>query len=329
MKCPYCDTEFDPNEFLAADDGLSSAAPSNGEAADDYFTDGEGMRMYVCESCGGEIMTDSTTAATTCPFCGNAVVMQGNFSGILKPDIVVPFKLDRESAKEALLNFCRKKPLLPSDFVMENRIDEIKGVYVPFWLYSADADADISFKATRTRAWSDFRYNYVETSYYRLERSGSLGFEGVPVDGSTKMTDEIMESIEPFDWSQAVDFQTAYLSGFFADKYDVTSDECRPRAKERMENSLVSAVKNTIGGYNTVSLETASVDLSDERVRYGLLPVWMLTTSWRGKKFTYAMNGQTGKFTGKLPVSAGKAWGFFFIIAAIVTAAAFGISMLL
>ena len=328
MKCPYCDTEFDPSEFSSADEGLDSGTPSNGEDAGDYFTDAENLRMYVCESCGGEILTDQTTAATSCPFCGNAVVLHGNLSGILKPDIVVPFKLDKDSAKKALMDFCRKKPLLPSDFVLENKIDEIKGVYVPFWLYTCDADADMSFKATRTRAWSDARYNYVETSHFRLVREGSLGFDDVPVDASTKMPDDIMESIEPFDWSEAIDFKTAYLSGFFADKYDVDSAESKERASERMRSSVVSAIRATVVGYDTVSLESANMKFSGERVKYGLLPVWMLTTSWRGKKFTYAMNGQTGKFTGKLPVSTGKAWGYFALIAAGATAVLFGLSML-
>lgn len=328
MKCPYCDTEFDPSQFASADSGLASAAPSNGEAADEYFTDAEGLRMYVCESCGGEIVTDQTTAATTCPFCGNAVVLQGNLSGMLKPDIVVPFKFDKEYAKSELRKFYGKKPLLPKGFADDNKIDEIKGVYVPFWLYSCDVDADVSYHATKTRAWSDFRYNYVETSNYRLVRSGTLGFDDVPVDGSTKMPDDIMESIEPFDWSEAVDFRTAYLSGYFADKYDVSSSECEARASERMKASTSAAISATVGGYEGVYMENANMNLSNERIKYGLLPVWMLTTSWNGQKYTFAMNGQTGKFTGKLPTSKGRAWGYFFLIAAAVTAVCYGLTWL-
>ena len=202
-------------------------------------------------------------------------------------------------------------------------------MYVPFWLYSADARADIRFKGTKTRAWSDFRYNYVETSYYRIDRSGRLEFDDVPVDGSTKMSDEIMESIEPFDWSEAVDFKTAYLSGFFADKYDISSDECADRAHERMKQSTESAVRSTVNGYVTLTTEDSNVDFSGRQVRYGLLPVWMLTTEWKGKKYTFAMNGQTGKFTGKLPIDKGRAWGFFFLIAAAVTAVCTALSYLL
>lgn len=328
MKCPYCDTEFSPDE-LAAGENLQAAQESSGESAEEYFTDGDGLKMYICESCGGEIVTDETTAATMCPFCGNAVVLKGNLSGILKPDIVVPFKLDKESAKNALMAFYKKKPLLPKAFVEENKIDEIKGVYVPFWLYSAEADADMRFKTTKTRAWSDFRFNYVETSYFNVYRSGNLSFEDVPVDGSQKMADEIMESIEPFDWSEAIDFKTSYLSGFFADKYDMTADECSERANERMKKSAESVIQSSVNGYETVMLEDSNVDFSDRHVRYGLLPVWMLTTRWKDKKYTFAMNGQTGKFTGKLPIDKGRAWGIFFAIAAAVTVLGTALSYLL
>lgn len=329
MKCPFCDTEFEPEELSAeADAGLAAAQPSDGVSAEDYITDGEGLRLYVCDSCGGEIVTDETTAAASCPFCGNPVVLGGNLSGILRPDIVVPFKIDRKTAMEAYANFCRKKPLLPKGFLTESRFEEIKGVYVPFWLYSCDADAELSFRTTRVRSWSDFRYHYTETSYYRVTRAGEIAFDGVPVDGSSKMPDETMESLEPFDWSEAVGFTTAYLSGFFADKYDVTADECEGRARERINSSTVSAISSTVNGYATVSLEDANIVLGDRRVRYGLLPVWMLTTTWRGDKYTFAMNGQTGKFIGKLPLSVGRTAGWFFGIAAAVSAILFVITLL-
>ncbi len=326
VKCPYCDSEFDPDFFSDKDDELLSSQPSDGVSAEDYITDGDGLRMYVCESCGGEIVTDETTSATSCPFCGNPVVLGGNLSGVLRPDLVVPFKVKQEDARDALEHFYNKKPLLPKGFRDENKLDEIKGVYVPFWLYSCAADAEMSFTATRVRSWSDSRYHYTETSHYRLERAGSLGFDGVPVDGSTKMPDDIMESIEPFDWSEAVDFTTAYLSGFFADKYDVSADECEGRARERINSSTTSAISATISGYSTVSLSGSSINLSDRRVKYGLLPVWMLTTKWKDKRYTFAMNGQTGKFVGRLPISYGKLWGYFAAIAAAVTAVVFGIT---
>lgn len=334
MKCPYCDTEFALETLQHYDAELHSDASGDMEwtpadTQDWTSAEDDGLRVYICQSCGGEVVAPETTAASSCPFCGNPVVMKGNLSGALRPDLVIPFKLDKEAAKASLASFYKGKKLLPRVFSRENHIDEIKGIYVPFWLFSCEADADIRYKATRTRAWSDWRYNYVETSHYLVTRSGSLAFDMVPVDGSSSIDNDIMESIEPFDLSEAVDFQTAYLSGFFADKYDVTSEECIPRANERVKASTESAFMSTVSGYATVMPEESHVSCRQGKVKYGLLPVWLLTTNWNGQKYLFAMNGQTGKFIGDLPVDKGAVWKYFGIIAAAVAAGCFALSMFL
>ena len=179
--------------------------------------------------------------------------------------------------------------------------DKVKGIYVPFWLYDTDASADIRYKATKTRFWSDNDYDYTETSYYAVHRSGSLGFDHVPVDGSASMENDLMESIEPFDFKEAVDFQTAYLAGYFADKYDVTAEECEGRANERIRHSTEDAFRDTVRGYSSVVPENTSIRLHNGTTKYALYPVWILQTKWKGDNYIFAMNGQTGKFVGNLP----------------------------
>lgn len=289
----------------------------------------DGLRTYVCKSCGGEIVGDETTGATSCPFCGNPVVMMGQFSGALKPDYVIPFKLDKKAAKEALKKHYQGKRLLPKVFKDANHIDEIKGIYVPFWLFDADANADIRYKATRTSHWSDSDYNYTKTDYYSIWRSGSLGFCGVPVDGSSKIENDLMESIEPFDFSQAVDFQTAYLAGYLADKYDVDAEQSIVRANERIKTSTEQAFQSTVQGYVTVIPEYSGVRLSNTNAKYALYPVWILNTSWNGKQYTFAMNGQTGKLVGDLPLDKSALMKWRIALTGIVGAAAFLISYLL
>ena len=236
----------------------------------------------------------------------NPVVMMGRLSGLLKPDYVIPFKLDKNAAKAALKNHYKGKKLLPKVFHTENHIDEIRGIYVPFWLFETDADANIRYKATRVRMWSDSRYNYTETSFFSVLRSGTIGFEQVPVDGSTKIPDDLMESIEPFDFSQAVDFQTAYLAGYLADKYDVDAEESIDRANERVRRSTEQALADTVIGYHSVIPQSVNVRLKNGKAKYALLPVWLLTTTFEGKKYVFAMNGQTGRFVGDLPIDKGK-----------------------
>lgn len=311
MKCPYCDTEFEMETLRAYDESLREDGHDNihweTNAGSEWRAgEEEGMRVYSCKSCGGEIICDENTAATACPYCGNPVVMTGNLSGALRPDLVIPFKLDKKAAKAGLEKHLSNKFFLPSVFRSQNHIDEIKGVYVPVWLFDADVSGSFRYRATRVRAWSDADYDYTETSHYAVLRGGEISFASVPVDGSSAMPDDLMESIEPFDMSDAVDFQTAYLSGYLADKYDVDAESSIDRANERVRQSTEQAFASTVSGYATVVPEGGSMNVSNGKARYVLFPVWLLNTTWNGNKYMFAMNGQTGKFVGNLPLDKSK-----------------------
>ena len=334
MKCPYCDSEFEMETLKAYDAELADQPQENmtwdTEAGGQWQPgEAEGLRVYTCNTCGGEIVTDETTGATECPFCGNPVVMTGQFAGSLKPDLVIPFKIDKKAAIAALQNHYKGKVLLPKVFKNENHIKEVKGLYVPVWLFDTDAKAHVRYKATRTRFWSDSQYNYTETSHYSVTRAGQIGFENVPVDGSTKMDDTLMESIEPFDIGQAVDFQTAYLSGFLADKYDVDAQASIERANQRIKQSTEDAFAGTVIGYNTVVPVSSNINLDNGHAKYALYPVWILNTVWNGKKFTFGINGQTGKIAGDLPMDKGAFWRWLLGIAAVSTAAVFALTYLI
>lgn len=330
MKCEYCDSEFDVETLKAYDDALKKAEEKNPEVdtpTGSEWAPGEqeGMRIYLCQSCGGEVIGDETLAASACPFCGNPVIMKAQFAGDLRPDLVIPFKLDKEAAKKAFEKHLLGKRLLPKVFKSENHIDEIKGVYVPFWLFDAEVDASVQYRGTKTRAWSDFHFNYVETSHYSVFREGRMRFEGIPVDGSKKMQDSMMESLEPFDLGEAVPFQTAFLSGYFADRYDVSETESTPRANERLKISTETALKNTVSGYVTLSQEGCNVRNIGGRSRYALFPVWLMNTTWNGQQYRFAMNGQTGKFVGDLPMDKGAYARWWLLVGGGVAVAAYAL----
>ena len=334
MKCPYCDTEFDMETLKDYDAELQGEQSDKMEwetSAGCDWKEGEtdGLRSYVCKSCGGEIVGDANMAATSCPFCGNPVVMMEQFSGALKPDLVIPFKLDKKAAKAGLIKHLTGKRLLPKIFKDQNHIDEIKGIYVPFWLFDTDVDAQVRYRAKKVRTWSDSNYNYTETSHYMVHRSGSVGFEHVPVDGSSKMADDLMESIEPYDFSDALEFQTAYLAGYLADKYDVTAEESVDRANERVKRSTEEAFAETVEGYTSVTPENSSVQFHGGKAKYALYPVWLLNTTWNENKYTFAMNGQTGKFVGDLPVDKAAATRWTFLLMVIFAAVIYGAAWLL
>ncbi len=295
MKCPYCDTEIEVEE-------LSKIHESTVDK--EFYAeheDNDKLDYYVCESCGGSIAVPHGTGASECPFCGNSQIMPQQFEGELKPDAIIPFKLDKKVVKEMYLKHLEGKHFLPKIFKQTNHIDEVKGVYVPFWLYNSKLYADVLFKCERREETEDSKYRYITHYYYDVYRSGTLKFKNVPADAAKAMADDLMDSIEPFEVEEAVDYQSAYLSGFYASRYDSSAEDNLPRVKPRMENSIVDELQNTVDDYDDVALDSSSFEYLKLKARHVLFPVWILNTTWEGKRFTFAMNGQTGHFVGNLP----------------------------
>ncbi len=327
MQCPYCESVFDVDQVLTHNANLETAGEPEFQWEQDSAqewdeAEQETLKTFTCPSCGGEIVTEQTTAASFCPYCENPTILPGRVSGGLKPDGVIPFKTSKEDAKNAFLNLCKGKPLLPKFFTQEQRVEKITGMYVPFWLYDCEGDFRGHYKATRIHTWADSNYNYTRTEYFHLARAAGAEFISIPMDASQKMNDAIMESIEPYDYSQIVDFETAYLSGYLADKYDVESQEGQQRVWDRVDSSINSLISGTMLGYSTVMPISRQLNVRHGKAKYVLLPVWMLHTKYKDKTYVFAMNGQTGKMTGSFPVCPKRTALWFGSIWAGVTAIA-------
>jgi len=324
LECDYCSTQFEVPviEQLYADKE-QAAASAGTDPQWDMSMAGNGwtaeecayMKGYSCPSCGAEIICDATTAATSCPYCGNPTVVPGQFAGQLRPDFVLPFKLDKNAAISALIKYYKGKKFLPKSFANKNHIEEIKGIYVPFWLFNGQSEAVMRFRATKMRKFRQGDQEVTETEHWRILRQGNVVFEKVPVDASSKMPDAHMDAIEPFEYRELKPFSPAYLPGYLADKYDMDVEACSKRANERIIASTEDSFASTISGYSTLTREYSNIDLKKGDVKYALMPVWLLSTKWSGSDYLFAMNGQTGKLIGDLPVDKGLYWGWFAKIA--------------
>ena len=335
LECEYCLSSFTVEEiellYDAANEQAAQAEPDAYETAmheDLWGEDAEKMRVYGCPNCGAELICDETTAATSCPYCGNPTVVPGHFAGIRRPDYVIPFQINKEQAAAALQQHCKGKPLLPKSFRTDYLIQEIKGVYVPFWLFDGEADADVTYDASNSTSVRTGNQTVITTRHYKVRRAGNVAFRSIPVDASTKMPDDYMDAIEPYDYGELKPFSMAYLPGFLADKFDVDADTCFDRAKERIYNSACDSMRETVGFYETVVPVHTHVDIQRGDAAYALMPVWMVTAKYQGKNYLFAVNGQTGKMVGDLPVSWGKFWAWFAGISVGLTALASAILML-
>ena len=335
LQCDYCGSRYSVAEIEKLyQDKLSQAEQAAAEAAADsaareesaenalssdeesWNAEADGMKLYNCPSCGAQLICDATTAATSCPYCGNPTVIPGQFHGMLKPDYILPFRITKEEAISALTKYYRGKKMLPKTFMVQNHIEEVKGMYVPFWLFDGTVYADMEYRTTRVTSVRQGDELITSTDSFDVRRAATVKFRHIPADGSKKMPDELMDSIEPFDFSEMKPFSTAYMPGFLADIYDVDDRESYERAKDRGVHTAEQLMDQTVSGYSSVAPVRRQVRMKQEKTAYALLPVWMLSTQWNGNNFLFAMNGQSGKFIGDLPISRRRYFAWFFGIAA-------------
>ena len=331
-KCPNCGGElvFDPErqifvcEWCSSDfsaEEIRGISPENAqEIADRERNDrqfAEDTDVYVCSSCGAQVICDHNTAASFCYYCHNPVTLSGRLSGSYRPEKLIPFKLGRDMALELFKKHCAKKWFLPSDFLKEGQMEKMTGLYVPFWLADCNIDAAAIAEGRIVRTWTRGDTTYTNTKIFNVERAAKMQYNGVPADGSSKISDELMDAVEPFDYSALIDFDMAYLSGFYCDKYDVSKADVMGRIRSRIEEGAQKFLREDMKGYTSVNVRKKAVRILGTKWHYMTLPVWFMTYKHGGKVYSFAMNGQTGKIVGALPVSFPKLSLFALAVAAV------------
>lgn len=310
--CEYCKRVYTKEEVDAYEQKRGVEELTSETEAVKLETNAEGMDIYSCPNCGAEIVADEATSATFCVYCKNTAILKNKLVGAFNPSKIIPFHHTLDDAKTAFKSITKGKPLAPKEFTSNANIEQIKGIYIPFWLYDYSVGASIVADAKRITSWTSGNYRYTKTDTYLAERSGSMNFYRIPVDGSTRFANDIMNSIEPFDYNNLVPFSHSYLSGFLAEKYDVDASGAMTEALNRANNSATEVLRSDIIGYNTVVVTGQNHNANMTNNEYVLLPVYLLNVKYNNKMYTFAMNGQTGKMIGDIPVDKKKAVLYFF-----------------
>lgn len=300
FSCKYCMSSFTKSEIIE---------PEKEEKQDDQFDDNGEIKdtaVYSCPNCGAQVVTDSTTAATYCYYCHNPVVLMGRLDGKFLPDRIIPFKINRDSAIEKFLGWTKNKKFVPKDFYSEKQIEKLTGVYFPYWIVDCDTTSQMSAKANRVRTWTTGNTRYTETSTYMVDREGEIHLEDVIKTALTKANKKLVETVQPFDEKDFEKFSTVYLSGFQAEKRDVERASLQQEVDSDIKGFCDNLLRDTISGYTSVTPVNSNTNIKNIAWEYSLLPVWTMTYKYKNKTYYYAMNGQTGKVCGKLPVNMKK-----------------------
>lgn len=278
-----------------------------------------GSGIGECLNCGAPLEITDDTSAYKCPHCGSYLIFEQRVEGEYLPHLILPFKIGKEQAAEALKKEFHKRVFTPSSFLSQASIDSMEGSYVPFFMYDFDVAASYQAKGTKIRTWRSGDTEYTETSYYNVERDMDINFDRIPVDASKNMADDIMDLMEPYDYKALRNFEEKYMSGFLAEKYSESSGELEPRAKEKADKAAHLLLHDSVAGYTTLTQVHENIAIHNKEMKYALLPVWVYTFSYRGEQYKFHVNGQTGKVIGVTPVAKDKVMGYSATVFAICT----------
>lgn len=284
---------------------------------------------WTCTNCGSQIPFSQYASASRCKACGTYVIRDDFVAYPYGADKVIPFKVTKHEAEEALIAEFGKKLFLPSTFLSEKTLEQLRGMYVPFWLYDYDTDIAYTATGTKVRSWTTGNTQYTETSYYHVARDLHIDYAGVPVDASIDMPDQIMDWMEPYQYGDIEQHDNKFLSGFEAEIYNFPPDQLQPRALDKINVANREWLRKSTSEYSTLTQERMNMNNRPTGNQFALLPVWIYDYRYHGEYYRFFVNGQTKKCVGKAPLSLGKAIGLTSLLFASLCAAATGISLFL
>ncbi len=299
--CEFCISSFKEGEL---DETEAAKREERIEEENREFS--EQINEYTCESCGAEIIAEKNTVADFCYYCHNPIVLSGKIAGTQRPTKIIPFKFNKEEAKNTFLRYAKKKWFLPRDYFSPEQSDKISGVYYPFWVVDADTSANMNATGKRVRTWRSGDYRYTETSIYNVQRAGEIHFEDISASAISNEDKEMLEGILPYPTAEHIDFSVPYLQGYTAKKRDIEREALSEEIRGRMNSYSETLLRNTVSGYTTVETNNLALGMRSCHWEYTLFPIWILNYHRKGRTYTYAMNGSTGKIYGKLPISIPK-----------------------
>lgn len=290
FNCDFCLSEYTEEEFKSA---------SNKVVEEDQ----QHLGSYECNSCGASVVTDDTTTSTFCYYCHNPVIISSRLKGDFQPNKLIPFAIDKKSAQEKFLSWTRNKRFVPKDFYSKSQLEKITGIYLPYWWADCEVDIDYVGEANKIRVWRSGGREYTETKKYQIVRKGKIDINNVSELAFTKIDEILLNGIAPYNENQVIDFSMPYLSGFFAEQYDIQQEEIKPKIEEQVNRYSNYLRNETVSGFNFVKDLRNNTNMVCKEWNYTLLPAWILTYLYKGKTYVYAVNGQTGKSFGELPLS--------------------------
>lgn len=298
--CQYCESKFNRYDLETQTGDVNR---TNIQEEDEL----QEIAEYTCNSCGAHIITAPTTVATECYYCHNTVIMKKSMVSNVLPKRIIPFKMDKEVAKEEFKKWIFKKNYIPKEFREDKYIENMQAVYFPYWLVDVDADftyyINMYVKTSERRSGDNARF----TETYRVEKEGRIHMEDIMMAALKKSQRKLIEGVQPFDEAGMEPFTMTYLSGFQAEQKDIEVSELNNTDTLKLfERYAEKTLDCTLNKFNTYDKKHFSFDLKQAKWEYSLMPIWLITYKYKNEMYYFAMNGQTGKTCGRIPIDKPK-----------------------
>lgn len=306
FACDYCLSEYTEQEIADIYKDLEEDVK---EKPEDNIKELDHLASYDCNSCGATVVTDDTTTSTFCYYCHNPVIISDRLSGSFLPNKMIPFTIDKEKAQETFLNWASKNKFVPKEFYSSSQLEKITGMYLPYWWADCEVNVDYKGEGNIVKVWKEGDIEYTETNKYNIVRKGNIQINNVEELAFTKISNELLDGIAPYDESQAMNFSMPYLSGFFAEQYNISEEEIVPKIEEQVRKYTNSLINDSVSEFKNINEQDNKTEILSKTLNYTLLPAWILTYQYDGKTYVFAVNGQTGKSFGELPINNKKLFG--------------------
>ncbi len=299
--CDYCLSEYSEKELSKLYENTSKTT-----STPKINIDPNHLASYNCNSCGATVTTDDTTVATMCYYCHNPVIITNRLVDSFLPDKIIPFTIDKDKAQKTFLRWAKQNRYVPTSFYSLSQLEKITGIYLPYWWTDSVVNVDYEAEVDRTKKWDKGDIQYIETQTYKIIRKGEVIIDNIQQLALSKFDEKLLNGIAPYDEIRAIPFSLAYLSGFFAEQYDIKKETINFKVEDQINTLTKQILMQSISSYNDINIKKDKIQIASKQINYTLLPTWVLTYKFLDKIYVFALNGQTGKAYGELPIDNNK-----------------------
>lgn len=327
LRCNFCRHQFEPEKLETMEKDISKLEGEVlGSGATDIIADVKDILTFKCSSCGAEVVIDtSSQASARCHWCRNTLSVNQQIPNGAIPDTVLPFKVSKADAKKEIENFVGKRKFYAHpQFRKEFTTDNIMGVYLPYMIVDANTHISLTGQGEHevnryTEKIGDRTITYYDADLYDVERDFDLTIEGLTIESSkdkldtnsSNRTNNIINSIMPFDTENCVKWDANYIKGYTSEKRDTNVDDLKGIVEAQSKDIARFAANETLEDYDRgVRWDNENLKLKGQQWKAAYLPIWLYSyqEEKKDKKLLHyvAVNARTKKTMGSVPIHMPK-----------------------